>query len=123
MAKWVSVLLLCFAFFSPAIMGSSGLTAKALPMHIDINSPQSTLAERQNIHRLVKQLDTIHSRNAIQQLRALPPRDIPILLQELATKGLPDASRSVLTDTIARVRQRAITQTRRHKRYRWYIRA
>ena len=121
MAKWVSVLLLCFAFFSPAIIGASALTAKALPTHININSPQSSLAERQNIHRLVKQLNTIHSRNAIQQLRALPPGDIPILLQELATKGLSDASRSVLTETIARVRQRAITQTRRHKRYRWYI--
>ena len=80
-------------------------------------------AGAQKIDQLAHQCETPGTvgQTAAGQLRALPPEDLAILKRELRTAGLNSEARAAIKAAIERVSQRAITDARFQRRYRWYL--
>ena len=88
-----------------------------------VNPEQAAVTAAKRIHELVLRCARPgpSQRRAVEELRALPPRDIPALAREIRSAGLAPKVRTVLEAALRRVQQRAITEARRQRIYRWYL--
>ncbi|NNM85552.1 MAG: hypothetical protein HKL96_07335, partial [Phycisphaerales bacterium] len=111
----------CFGVFAVCLMAMSGYAAAA-PIATVAQTSQQVIPDLRRIDQLVGELSSTSTSSAAEEeLRALPPGDLPGLDHEMQNPHLPSQVRKVVLGVIERLKQRAITSARRQRRYQWYL--